>query len=204
MKKITKLMLVTIGSITLATNASAASFNCHKASTKVEHAICEDKYLSQKDGEMGRVYHKALKHADIKHEQRDWVKHRNRSCGADQDCLYDLTEDHIKDLKRVIKRTAGTRKAHHKNVYFPERGVVCDRKSGFCADSYGIAMGLTKEYLGQKAEDKLLARVNKNNLSLTSYTMSNGIHCDSKKQACFVDRYTGSARNQHFTNKLFR
>ena len=200
MKQITKLLLLTIGSVTLTINASAASFNCHKASTKVEHAICDDKYLSQKDGEMGRVYHKALKHADIKHEQRDWVKHRNRSCGADQNCLYDLTEDHIKDLKRIIKRSGGTRKAHHKNIYFPDRGVVCDRKAGLCADSYGISMGLTKQYLGQAAEDKLMRYKDHDN---TRFDMSNGVFCNSKVRTCYKSKFQEKV-DHYFTNKMYR
>lgn len=201
MKKVTQLTLMAIAIMTFgASTGMAASFNCHKASTKVEHAICEDKYLSQKDGEMGRVYHEALKHADIKHEQRDWVKHRNRSCGADQDCLYDSTEAHIKDLKRIIKRTGGTRKAHHKNVYFPERGVVCDRTAGLCADSYGISMGLTKEYLGQAAQDKLMSRKSHDN---TRFDMSNGVFCNSKVRTCYQSKFQEKV-DHHFTNKLYR
>ena len=202
MKRITKLMLLTIGSVTLTMNASAASFNCHKASTKVEHAICDDKYLSQKDGEMGRVYHNASKHANLKHEQRDWVKHRNRSCGADQDCLYDLTEARIKELKRIIKRGGGTRKAHHKSVYSPIQGVVCDKKAGFCADSYGISAGYTDEYLGQGAGDKFFSRAG-SNFDTTIFGMSNRVYCDSNARTCYEDKLKDKV-DHYFTNKLYR
>ena len=33
-------------------------------------------------------------------------------------------------------------------VFSPEQGIICDKKSGFCADSEGISLGFTKEYLG--------------------------------------------------------
>ncbi len=203
MKKITKLMLLAMGSITLTMNASAASFNCHKASTKVEHAICDDKYLSQKDGEMGRVYHNASKHANLKHEQRDWVKHRNRSCGADQDCLYDLTEARIKELKRIIKRGGGTRKAHHKSVYSPIQGVVCDKKSGFCADSYGIALGYTQEYLGESAMNKWDKILSDRHFDKTIFSMSNRVFCDSNARTCYEDKLKNKV-DHYFTNKLYR
>ena len=42
------------------------------------------------------------------------------------------------------------------NVYSPYKGVLCDRKAGFCADEQGISMGLTKEYLGAEAEKKMV------------------------------------------------
>ena len=38
----------------------------------------------------------------------------------------------------------------------PKAGVLCDRKAGFCADSEGISMGLTKLYLGEEAEQKMI------------------------------------------------
>ena len=86
-------------------------------------------------------------------------------------------------------------------IYSPSRGVLCDSKAGFCADSYGISMGLTKEYLGQAAQDKLMSY---KDFDTSAFTMSNGVYCDARKQACFKDRYDGSPRNQNFTNKLFR
>jgi hypothetical protein len=45
------------------------------------------------------------------------------------------------------------------SVYSPEAGVICDKKGGFCADSQGIAVALTKMYLGEKAEKKLLEMI---------------------------------------------
>ena len=80
MKKIT---LIACSIVALGSNLTAASFNCNNATTPIEHAICEDQWLSEKDGEMGRWFHKAMRHANIKHEQRDWISYRNRNCADD-------------------------------------------------------------------------------------------------------------------------
>lgn len=67
----------------------AASFDCSKASAKVEKMICADPKLSMLDEEMGKVYAEALRKAPdsavLKSEQRAWLKERN-GC-ADTQCL---------------------------------------------------------------------------------------------------------------------
>jgi hypothetical protein len=45
-------------------------------------------------------------------------------------------------------------------VYSPGPGILCDKKAQFCADDQGISLGYTKEYLGQKAENAMMARIN--------------------------------------------
>jgi hypothetical protein len=76
-------------------------------------------------------------------------------------------------------------------VYSPYKGVLCDSKSGFCADDQGISMGLTEEYLGKPASDKLMAEINKvgmNSFDATTFTMSNGVHCETKARNCTVSK----------------
>jgi len=51
MKITTKLILSALAIMALGSHATAASFNCHKAATKIEHAICADRCLSELDGE---------------------------------------------------------------------------------------------------------------------------------------------------------
>jgi uncharacterized protein len=67
----------------------AASFDCGKASTPVEKAICSDEQLSNLDSELGRAYKAAFQNsatpADLKTEQKNWVAQRNRC--ADTACL---------------------------------------------------------------------------------------------------------------------
>ena len=59
----------------------------------------------------------------------------------------------------------------HGNVYSPEQGVICDKKSGFCSDSYGISLGMTKDFLGQKAADKFTKILSDKDFDATIYTM---------------------------------
>jgi uncharacterized protein len=213
MKITTKLTLSALAIMALGSHATAASFNCHKAATKIEHAICEDKWLSELDGEMGKLYHKAKAYQhDLPQYQKMWIKNRNAECGANTDCLYKWTENRVTNFKNIIKdaksgKTVNAPKKKHAKggaVYFPEHGILCDKKAGFCADSEGISMGYTKEYLGQAAQDKMMGYMNRDHMDTSSYTLSNGIHCDSHKKKCFEDRYNGSPVNKHYTNKLFR
>ena len=72
-------------------------------------------------------------------------------------------------------------------VYSPMAGVICDKKGGFCADTEGVSVAYTKEYLGAKAEKHLMDEINKVGLKdfdATSFTMSDGIACDTKAKQC--------------------
>ena len=68
-------------------------------------------------------------------------------------------------------------------VYSPKAGVLCDKKAGFCADSEGISMALTKLYLGDKAEEKMMDMIKEvglENFDATTFTLTNGVHCETK------------------------
>jgi uncharacterized protein len=73
----------------LASVAYSASFDCAKASTFVENAICSDAELSTLDDTLSSVYRKASSASDaageIKSSQRSWIKKRN-AC-QDNACL---------------------------------------------------------------------------------------------------------------------
>ena len=88
------------------------------------------------------------------------------------------------------------------NVYSPEAGVICDKKSGFCSDSYGISLGMTKDFLGQKAADKLMKILSDKNFDATFYTMMNGLTCDTKKKICKKSKWDEKA-DAHWTAILF-
>ena len=207
MRKKTKLVLAVIGLLTLGSNLNAASFDCRKASTDIEKLICDDSVLNKLDGEMGSLYHKVKDMPGMKHEQQRWVKHRNHLCGSGDGCLIGETKDRIAALKHALGHggsTASHKKTHKSaSVYFPEHGIVCDKKAGFCADNEGIAMGYTKEYLGQAAQDKMMGYVERDHMDTYDYTLSNGIYCNSKKKKCYTEKF-GSVVDEHFTNNLFR
>ena len=91
-------------------------------------------------------------------------------------------------------------------VYSPEPGVICDKKGGFCADSQGIAVALTKMYLGDKAEKKLLDMIRPEpgvqDFDSTTFVLTNKVACDCKAKKCKVSKYEDKMDAAH-TKALF-
>lgn len=81
--------------------AQAASFDCAKASTKVEKLICGDAALSKLDEELNTAYKTAVqdeKQTDtIKQAQKQWMKERN-GCD-DAGCVKRAYEVRLSSLK---------------------------------------------------------------------------------------------------------
>jgi len=94
--------------------ACAASFDCAKASTKVEKMICKDAELSKLDDELGKDYSEARTKASdpetLKKQQRAWLKMRN-SC-ADTQCLKGKYSERIKVLQQVSTVELTEKKRH--------------------------------------------------------------------------------------------
>ncbi len=71
------------------TSSLAASFDCAKENTKVEHIICDNPDISNLDEALAQSYKDALQNASkanaIKQAQKQWLKQRN-GCG-DADCV---------------------------------------------------------------------------------------------------------------------
>lgn len=79
---------------------SGPSFNCHKASTFVEKAVCASQRLSSLDNKLGYLYQKARNNLSrsqfemLRSEQRQWLKYRDgqiaseciRGNGLDIEC----------------------------------------------------------------------------------------------------------------------
>ena len=84
-------------------------------------------------------------------------------------------------------------------VYSPEAGTICDKKGGFCADEQGISMSITKMYLGEKAEKKLLAM---GEFDMTSFTLTNKVYCDTKIKKCTISKFEDKVDVAH-TRALF-
>jgi uncharacterized protein len=71
--------------VLLAPAARGASFDCNKARTPVEKAICADPHLSSLDGRLARAYGAALEKAGddemaLRQDQRDWLRALNAGC----------------------------------------------------------------------------------------------------------------------------
>jgi uncharacterized protein len=81
-------------------SAEAATFDCNKASTLVEKAICSDSRLTSMDDQLGRLYKDALAastdSAALKAEQRAWLSARDQC--KDSDCIIKAYEDRIGSL----------------------------------------------------------------------------------------------------------
>ncbi|WP_395683583.1 lysozyme inhibitor LprI family protein [Dokdonella sp.] len=75
--------------LSLATGtATAASFDCGKATTRIEHAVCANTRLSQLDEQLAQAYRSAVGSAQagsIRQTQRDWMRTRD-ACASDA-CL---------------------------------------------------------------------------------------------------------------------
>jgi uncharacterized protein YecT (DUF1311 family) len=110
---------------------SGPSFDCAKASTPVEHAICADAALSAFDARLAALYAEALAKAvdgdKLRDAQRDWSAKRAPACGilpgADDDvpdfsatqlaCLADLYKLRLAELEEQAGQSAAAKdKAH--------------------------------------------------------------------------------------------
>lgn len=73
--------------------AQGASFDCGKASTPFEEAICGDEGLSKADERLARSYSFALAGLSesastrLKRSQQDWLRHAQRACTAENEPL---------------------------------------------------------------------------------------------------------------------
>lgn len=95
----------------VAGSADAASFNCNKAKTKTEHAICGNGKLSQMDSQMASLYKQALvvtcgSKNTLRAQQRAWLAGRN-GCGGMIPCLKNAYQDRIQELMTEIDVSEG-------------------------------------------------------------------------------------------------
>jgi uncharacterized protein YecT (DUF1311 family) len=85
-------------------HTSGPSFNCAKATTKTEKAICNHSELSHLDTQLAKVYsqlRKSLSKSDnklLRKKQRTWLKRRN-ACSNNINCLLQTYEDRIAELE---------------------------------------------------------------------------------------------------------
>ena len=84
------------------------SFDCKKASTKIEKAICGNDRLSELDYSLSRVYKKARENnVGVKSDQRKWLAKRNKCQGQEiASCLEMLYLQRINVLSLVADNQA--------------------------------------------------------------------------------------------------
>ena len=82
----------------------AASFDCTKAETADEKAVCADRQLNDDDVEMSVLYSQLKPllgmgaRGDMEDDQVAWLK-RRASCGDDRVCLSKAYQDRLRQLR---------------------------------------------------------------------------------------------------------
>ena len=95
------LAVVTDGVTTRAFAQSGPSFDCAKASTRSERAICGDARLARLDLDLSRAYAAAVAaNPDIRDQQRRWLQVRD-SCGQIVGCLASQMQRRIAELQEL-------------------------------------------------------------------------------------------------------
>jgi len=93
----------------------AASFDCKKAETPIEKAICDHAQLSELDSHLGQEYKKlrgslSKENATrLQKEQKIWLDHRLTDCSLkDIECLISLYQQRITELSlQTVERLQG-------------------------------------------------------------------------------------------------
>jgi len=94
-----------------------AGFDCARAGTPVEHAICGNELIAQGDFEVGELYRKLRSSLpedlaqELRSGQRAWLRLRNDRCTsgdvADETCLAHQYADRLATLSRLADPTLG-------------------------------------------------------------------------------------------------
>lgn len=97
----------------------------------------------------------------------------------------------------------GSRVNYSKNVFSPERGVICDTYgTAYCADGTGISMSWTDKYLGAKAVTAFAKMTEGGDFDETEFVLSNGVQCKTKINACFT-RKNGTEMHEAITQRIW-
>lgn len=87
--------------LVISSQLQATSFDCAKATTLVESAICSDPELSSLDDSLAALYTQVLGQSSFatkaKDSQRDWLKKRNK-CKSEK-CLKGAYQERLKELR---------------------------------------------------------------------------------------------------------
>jgi len=106
-----KLSIFTAAFLFFAACANSASFDCARASTLVEQAICSDAKLSELDDSLTQAYKRAITSSHnasaLKSEQRAWLTGVRDKC-ADISCLTRAYTERQKELNALSDKNAST------------------------------------------------------------------------------------------------
>ena len=115
--------------------APSPSFDCAKAGTKVEKAICSNEELANLDKSLSDAYISLKKNLTatevkaLKDSQRMWMKQRDTSCGSDVPCLRETYSSRLSELARQKQLLA--QKKYQGFVFEPVEWSIGEYKSTF-------------------------------------------------------------------------
>ena len=110
MRRLAFVLLVLAGQ----SSASAASFDCGKARSDDERAVCASRALNDRDVAVGLLYGLDRKflamggRGALIDQQVAWLRER-RACGSDRACLMGVYDRRIGELRAIIDRQVVTR-----------------------------------------------------------------------------------------------
>lgn len=99
-----------VGAAPSLSTAEAASFNCARAGTATERAICGNRALEDRDVEMATIFSLIRPvfamgaRGAFMDEQNAWLVQRNR-CGGDTACLRRRYDDRITALRQTYRNS---------------------------------------------------------------------------------------------------
>ena len=102
------LSLLLLGACATLASASAASFDCRKARTSDERAVCADPALSERDTRMGALWYSYARMpflmgaSGARKDEAQAFRDARKACGADRSCLITAYDQRIAALESCI------------------------------------------------------------------------------------------------------
>ena len=144
------LLSVGVGSV-----GKAASFDCNKATTETELAICSDPELSALDDMMEIVWINYLVNLDeilpigdgtitdhplnspqtAKEKQRTWIR-KTHACAGKLDCLEEIYRKRIRSISKSTFTGYGGKQNEYVRLYFKRLNDDCQRPSNLSVDQF--------------------------------------------------------------------
>jgi uncharacterized protein YecT (DUF1311 family) len=123
-----------ISALLFALSAHAASFDCAKARTKVEHIICDTPEISKLDDELNTAYKAALQDVKqaviVKQAQKRWMKERDRC--ADSACVMHAYANRLSTLQMLAETPEASPAIKKRFVVTEGKGFsICESYADF-------------------------------------------------------------------------
>ena len=96
---------IAISFLVLSSGSFAAGFDCSKATTFIEQAICSNKQLSELDDSLAKAYKKSLASQGnaetIKNRQKEWLSKERNAC-KDVSCIKNSYDKRLAELTKSV------------------------------------------------------------------------------------------------------